>query len=168
MHGASTGLVGLLLTSLERNIYIKGNRRVVSGEHIYRGNRSVNHKSFSSKLRVKRVTKKKGGGEHFVVSGYFSAGPLGPQALAIGRPKQGLHRRDEGSGWERWVDREEWRLAVQGGVSGRQGGRAREARSSSMVVVILWSGSGSHSGKFLVLDGKCGTRVELVQERCGF
>ena len=70
MHGASSGLVGLLLTSLERNIYIKGNRRVVSGEHIYRGNRSVNHNSFSSKLRIKKVTmKKKEGGELFVFSG---------------------------------------------------------------------------------------------------
>ena len=47
-------------------------------------------------------------------------------------------------------------MAVQGGVSGRQGSRAREARSSSMVVVILRSGSGSRSGKSLVLDGNAG------------
>ena len=57
----------------------------------------------------------------------LSAGPLGPQTLAIGRPEQGLHRRDEGLGWERWVDRMEWWLAVQGGISSRQGNRAREA-----------------------------------------
>ena len=47
-------------------------------------------------------------------------------------------------------------MAVQGGVSGRQGSRAREARSSSMIVVILRSGSGSRSGKSLVLDGNAG------------
>ena len=59
-------------------------------------------------------------------------------------------------------------MAVQGGVSGRQGGRAREARSSSMIVVILRSGSGSRSGKFLVLDGNAGLGWNSFRSAMGF
>ena len=62
----------------------------------------------------------------------------------------------------------EWRLAVQGGVSSRQGSRAREARSCSMVVVTLWSGPGGRSGKCLVLGGNAGLGWDSFRSAMGF
>ena len=62
----------------------------------------------------------------------------------------------------------EWRLAVQGGVSSRQGSRAREARSCSIVVVTLWSGPGGRSGKCLVLGRNAGLGWDSFRSAMGF
>ena len=52
------------------------------------GNHNENHIGFCSKLRVKRVTKKKGGGEHLVMSGYLVLVHKGPRHSLSG----GLNR----------------------------------------------------------------------------